>query len=171
MDFINGINYIWCYTYLVSKPLKFSFSGKATKNLWPSQKSWTLVIKLLSFSRYKVETFSICWKIFCEILQNFNSFSSFRQFLFSFFLSVFWLSLDFMRFHETCFGTDTKNFSILSWKTKKFIPKRIWFMPLCLNRPWEIQQMAYLNLFSYDLTPKYQPVSLITYFILWYFFG
>ena len=32
--------------------------------------------------------------------QNFNSFSSFRQLLFSYFLSVVWLSWNFVRFHQ-----------------------------------------------------------------------
>ena len=44
------------------------------------------------------------------------------QFLFSFCLSVVWLSWNFVRFHEIIFQTDAENFSILSWKTKKFYP-------------------------------------------------
>ena len=59
-------------------------------------------------------------KEFHETSQNFNSFSSFRQLLFSFFLSVVWLSWNFVRFHEILFQTDGENFSFLSWKTKKF---------------------------------------------------
>ena len=59
-------------------------------------------------------------KEFRETSQNFNSFSSFRQFLFSFFLSVVWLSWNFVRFHEILFQTDAESFSFLSWKTKKF---------------------------------------------------
>ena len=37
---------------------------------------------------------------FLETSQNFNSSSLFRQFLFSFFLSVVWLSWSFVRFHK-----------------------------------------------------------------------
>ena len=37
---------------------------------------------------------------FCGTSQNFNSFSSFRQLLFSYFLSVVWLSRNFVRFHK-----------------------------------------------------------------------
>ena len=43
-----------------------------------------------------------------------------KQLLFSFFLSVVWLSWNFVRFHEILFQTDTESFSSLSWKTKKF---------------------------------------------------
>ena len=53
-------------------------------------------------------------KIFTS--QNFNSF---RQFLFPFFLLIVWSSWDFVRFHDILFQTDAKNFSSLSWKTKK----------------------------------------------------
>ena len=52
--------------------------------------------------------------------ENFNSFSQFRQLLFSFFLWVVWLSWNFVRFHEILFQTDSESFSLLSWKTKKF---------------------------------------------------
>ena len=47
-------------------------------------------------------------------------FSSFRQFFFPFFLSVVWVSWNFVRFHEILFLTDAESFSFLSWKTKKF---------------------------------------------------
>ena len=53
---------------------------------------------------------------FLEISQNFNYFSSSRQFLFLFFLSVVWLSRNFVRFHEILFQTDAESFSFLSWK-------------------------------------------------------
>ena len=43
---------------------------------------------------------------FRETSQNFNSFSSFKQSLFSSFLSVVWLSWSFVRFHEILFRTD-----------------------------------------------------------------
>ena len=69
-------------------------------------------------------------KDFCETSQNFNSFSSFRQFLFSFFLSVVWLSWNFVRFHVILFQTDAEIFSFLSYKTKKVLfLKKIWFRP------------------------------------------
>ena len=55
-------------------------------------------------------------KVF-ETSQNVNSF---RLFLFTFFLSVVWLSWNFVRFPKIQFQTDTKSFSFLYWKTKKF---------------------------------------------------
>ena len=81
-------------------------------------------------------------KEFREASQSFNSFTVFRQFLFSIFLSVVWLSWNFVRFHEilfhSCFfKSDDENFSFLSWKTKKFSMnlKNIWSKQRSLNRP------------------------------------
>ena len=58
---------------------------------------------------------------FCETSQSFNSFSSFRQLLFKFFLLVVWLSWNFVRFHKTLFQTDAEIFSFLSCKSKNMI--------------------------------------------------
>ena len=66
--------------------------------------------------------------------QNFKLFSSFRQSLFSFFLSVVWLIYNFVRFCEFIFQTDAKFFSFLSWKLKRFIPKRIFFRILSISK-------------------------------------
>ena len=73
-------------------------------------------------------------KGFRETSQDFNSFSSFRQFLFSFFLSVDWLSWNFQRFLEILFQTDTKSFSFLSWKIRKFYSKKKIFWPLSISK-------------------------------------
>ena len=54
---------------------------------------------------------------FYETSQNFNSFSL----LFTFFLLIVWLSLNFVRFHKILFHIDAENFIFLSWK--KNIPK------------------------------------------------
>ena len=55
-----------------------------------------------------------------ETWQNFNSFSLFRQLLFSFFLSVVCLSWNFVRFHDFFF-----QFQLSILKNKKsFIPKK-----------------------------------------------
>jgi hypothetical protein len=76
-----------------------------------------------TFLFFKIESWN-CQHLFkngvCEISQNFNSFSSFRQFLFSFFLLVVRLSWNFVRFHEILFQTDAEDFSFLSWKRKRF---------------------------------------------------
>ena len=56
---------------------------------------------------------------FCETSQNNNSFSSFRQWLFSFVLWVVWLSWNFVRF-VMLFQTDAESFNFLSRKPKKF---------------------------------------------------
>ena len=68
---------------------------------------------------------------FRETSKNFNSFSTFRQ-LFCFFLSVVWLSWNFVRFLEILFQTDDESFSFLSWKTKKFYSYqwRFWVFPV-----------------------------------------
>ena len=76
-----------------------------------------------TFLFYKIESWNfqhLFEKEFRETSQNFNSFSSFRQLLFSFFLSIVWLSWNFVKFLEILFQTDAENFSFLSCKTKKF---------------------------------------------------
>ena len=52
---------------------------------------------------------------FCETFQNFNSFSLFRQLLFSFFSIGGLIELKFCTFQ-----TDSESFTFLSWKTKRF---------------------------------------------------
>jgi hypothetical protein len=88
-----------------------------------------VLLKRYFFSRnktflfFKIESwnFQYLFEIeFRETSQNFNSFCSFRQLLFSFFLWVVWLSWNFERFHEILFQTDSESFSLLSWKTKTF---------------------------------------------------
>ena len=77
-----------------------------------------------TFLFFKIEKLKISasvWKKNCETLQNFKSFSWFRQFLFPYFLSVVWLSWNFVRFHEILFQTDVESFSFLPWKTKKVL--------------------------------------------------
>ena len=81
-----------------------------------------LGIKLFCFSREKAGNFSICLKK--NFSQNCDSFSSFRYFYFSFFLSVFWLSWNFVRGRSILFHKDAENFSILSRKIKKLFLKK-----------------------------------------------
>ena len=38
-------------------------------------------------------------------------------------ITIFWMSWNFVRFHEILFQTDAESFSFLSWKTKKFYSK------------------------------------------------
>ena len=76
-----------------------------------------------TFLFFKIESwnFQHLFEIeFRETSQNFNSFSSFRQLLFSFFLLVVWLSWNFVRFQEILFQIDAENISCLSCKIKKF---------------------------------------------------
>ena len=90
--------------------------------------SWSYGLKNIFFRNktflfFKIESwnFQVQFEIkIRETSQNFNSFSSFRQLLFSFFLSVVWLSWNFVSFHEILFQTDAESFSFLSWKTKQF---------------------------------------------------
>ena len=44
----------------------------------------------------------------------------------SFFLSIVWLSWNCVRFHKIIFQIDAENFSVLSWKTKKFYSLKKW---------------------------------------------
>ena len=63
-----------------------------------------LGITLFCFSRYKSWNFQHLFeKEFRETSQNFNSFSSLRQFLFPFFLPIIWLSWNLVRFHTILF--------------------------------------------------------------------
>ena len=76
-----------------------------------------------TFLFFKIESWNfkhLFEKGFRETAQSFNSFSLFRQLLFSFFLWVVWLHWNFLRFHEILFQTDSESFSFLIWKTKKF---------------------------------------------------
>ena len=77
-----------------------------------------------TFLYFKIESwnFQYLFEIeFGETSKNCNSFSVFRQLLFSFFLMVVWLTWNFVRFHEILFQTDSERFRLLSWK-KKFYP-------------------------------------------------
>ena len=46
---------------------------------------------------------------------------------------VVWLSWYFVRFREILLQTDAESCSFLSWKTKKFIPKKL-FRPLSISK-------------------------------------
>ena len=62
-----------------------------------------IIFRNKTFLFFKIESwnFRVQFEIeFRETPQNFNSFSLFRQLLFSFFLSVVWLSWNFVRFHK-----------------------------------------------------------------------
>ena len=78
-----------------------------------------LRIKLFLFFKIESWNFQHLFEIaFCGT-SPFNSFSFFSMLLFSFFLSVVWLSWN-VRFDEILFQTVSESFSFLSWKTKKF---------------------------------------------------
>ena len=80
----------------IPKTVAENWIGKQTWLFW-YQNSWLssyfLGMKLFLF--FKIESWNIQYLFeieFCETSKNFNSFSSFRQLLFSFFLSVVLLS-------------------------------------------------------------------------------
>ena len=83
-----------------------------------------------TFLFFKIESWNFKNRSEKKFLETSQSFNSFTQLLFSFFLLVVWFSWNFVRFHETLIQTDAESFSFLSWKTKKsFIPKKIRFKP------------------------------------------
>ena len=97
--------------------------GQQSAICWNSLSLLETMSSNKTFLFFKIESWNfhhLFEKEFCEISQNFNSFSSFKQFSFPFFLSVVWLSWNFVRFHEILFHTIAESFSFLSWKTKKF---------------------------------------------------
>ena len=84
-----------------------------------------------TFLFFKIESwnFQDLFEIeFRETSQNFNSFSSFRQLLFSIFLLVVWLSWNVVSFLKSLFQTDAESFSFLSWKTKKVLFLKKYFL-------------------------------------------
>ena len=88
--------------------------------------------KTFLFFKIECRNFQVQFEIgFFETSQNFNSFSFFRELLFSPFLSVVWLSWNFVRFHEIQFQTEPESFSFLSWKTKKFYSWKKYFFGRC----------------------------------------
>ena len=98
---------------------------------WYDQKNIFSRDKTSSFFKIECWNFQVQFEIgFHETSQNFNSFSFFRELLFSPFLSVVWLSWNFVRFHEIQFQTEPESFSFLSWKRKVLFLKKIFFWPL-----------------------------------------
>ena len=120
----------WITQELVIENGFFFSLAKISYNLAPlrARISWDyglnyIFFRNITFLFFKIESWNfqhLFEKGFRETSQNFNAFSSFRQFLFSYFVSVVWLSWDFVRFHKILFQTDAESFSFLSWKTKKF---------------------------------------------------
>ena len=89
-------------------------------------KFFLLGIKLFLFFKIESWNFQYLFEIeFREVSQNFKSFSSFKQLFYSIFLSVVWMSWNFVRFHEILFQSDAESFSFQSWKTKKIFLKDI----------------------------------------------
>ena len=85
-----------------------------------------LFFKKKPFLFFKIKSWNFQYLFemeFRETSQNFNSFSLFRQLLFSFFLLVFWLNWNFARFHEILFHTDSESFL-----------KRKYFKPLSISK-------------------------------------
>ena len=112
-----------------------NWDGKApsVELSWPTYLDQRLRPKLYFFRNktflfFKIESWNfqhVFEKEFCETSQNFNSFSSFRRFLFSVFLFVVWLSWNFVRFHEILLKQMLKISVFYLEKQKSFIPKKI----------------------------------------------
>ena len=105
---IGSVNeaFFFCYWLRPKNPKFFFFRNK-------------------TFLFFKIESWNfhhLFEKEFRETSQNFNSLSSFRQFLFPFFLSVVWLSE--VRYHECFFKHMLKVSAIYLEKQKCFIPKK-----------------------------------------------
>ena len=66
---------------------------------------------------------------FRETSQNFNSIRQPREKMLITIVWMSWMSWNFVRFHKIYFQTDAESFSFLSWKTKSFIHKKIFFWP------------------------------------------
>ena len=98
-----------------------------------------LIGNLLPHNIRCTTTQNLHWKLGL-LAPSFGSFSSLRQLLFLFFLSVVWLSWNFVRFF---FKQMLKISVFYLIKQKSFIPKKIWFRPESLNRLREFQQMAF----------------------------
>ena len=73
---------------------------------------------------FKIESWNF-QHLFRDTSQTLNSF---WQFLLSFILSVVWLIWNFVRCHEIFFQTDSESFSFLSWKTKKVLFLKKYFL-------------------------------------------
>ena len=77
-------------------------------------------INLFCFFKIESWNFQHLFEIeFRETSQNFNSYGSFRQLLFSFFIGCL-IELKFCKVSRFFFQSDAKSFSFLSWKTEKF---------------------------------------------------
>ena len=83
----------------------------------------------LFFQHRKLKFSTSIWKKKNRETSQKFQLNALRQFLFPFFLSVVWLSLNFLRFHKLFFQTDAENVSFLSWKTKNKYLKNIQFRP------------------------------------------
>ena len=74
-------------------------------------------------------TFTSVWNRFSWTLTKFQFIQLIRTIVIFIFLSVVWLSWNFVRFHKILFHTDAESFSFLSWKAKKNI-----FRPLSISK-------------------------------------
>ena len=107
------------------------------------------------FVFFKIESwnFQHLFKIeFREISQNFNSFSLFRQFLFSFFLLVVWLSWNFVRFNEIQM---LKVSAFYLEKQNSFIPKKNIFWAVADIKTKKLCLLTQFSRTVLDM-PKYQ---------------
>jgi hypothetical protein len=113
-----------------------------------------------TFLFFKIESwnFQYLFEIeFHETSQNFNSFSWFRQLLFSFFLWVVCLSWNFVRLHEILFQTNSENFRFLSWKTKALFLKKFFFKLLSISK-----QKNFVDWLNFPGRFWYSPMRLCT---------
>ena len=73
------------------------------------------------------------------------------------------MSWKFVRFHEFKFQTEPESFSFLSWKTKKFIPKKniFWAVPPRCIQKMELADSIFQKVLIYSscILPKFSPTS------------
>jgi hypothetical protein len=74
----------------------------------------TYFFRKKTFLFFKIESWIFQHLFEREFHETSQKFCAFRQLLFSFFLSVVWLSWNCVRFHEILFQTDSESFSFLS---------------------------------------------------------
>ena len=101
---------------------------------------------------------------FCETSENFNSFSSFRQSLFSFFLSVVWLSWNFVRFHGYFFfGVCCLNFQWRFWLYRLLLSHVLYRkIPQRANRASRRDRVMILNLgLFFNVISRYFVLNLV----------
>ena len=112
--------------------------GRLTPSFGSILAMWLKFFRNKTFLFFKIESWHFHKQFeieIREILKSFNSFSWFIQLLFSFFfLSIVWLSWNFVVFTKFYFKPFLKVPAFYLEKRKSFIPKKIFFKPLSISK-------------------------------------